>query len=175
MAGNKNSGRKSTYDEVTARRICEDIASGRNLSDVCRQAWAPSRATIHKWFGEHEDFRRMVDAARILGCHVIAEEIISISDEEVKDSAEASRQRTRCENRRWLVGKLYPQMFGDKVSIDVTQKGDARESEKRADERLLRESMRLGIAVNPLLIEGTAVRIRAPIAAETEHDVFTKD
>jgi terminase small subunit-like protein len=190
MPGNKNSGRTSTYSEVIARRLCEDISSGRSLADVTRQAWAPSRATVHRWCKDHPEFLAMLDAARELGADALADQILSIADEDVKDSAQASRQRNRIDARRWLSGVIAPRKYGNKLNLDVNVKADPRESERRvalADARLerfgRRDAMRALIAelpdgpareqllqlhpeaapyVPPLLIEGSATRIPDP-------------
>ncbi len=143
MAGNSRSGRKSEYSEVTARRICETIATGRSLSDVCREKWAPGRATVHRWESSHPDFAQAIEDARTIACDILAEECLSISDETVDDSAAASRQRTRIEARHWLISKIRPKKYGDKLAVDLNVKGDPREAERRANEKLTQADIRL--------------------------------
>ena len=169
--GNRNSGRKTTYTEVMARRICEDISTGRTLADVCRMAYAPSRATVHVWSKAFPDFAEAIEAARLDGADAVADEIISIADEPVKDAAQASRQRNRIDARRWVLSKVRPAKYGDQMKIQIDVRADAREAETKADARLLRESMKAGVAVNPMFIEGVALRIRE----QPEDNIFNDE
>lgn len=144
MAGKPGrSGRKSEYDEVTARRLCETIATGRSLADVCREPWAPNRATVNRWEHANPDFAAAIYDARTVACDELADQCISISDEPVKDSAAASRQRMRIEARHWMISKVRPKQYGDQIRVDMNVKGDPREAERRATEALALADTRL--------------------------------
>jgi hypothetical protein len=127
---------KTMYTGTLGKRICAEIASGRSMSEVCRLKWAPGYTTLKEWVKRYPAFAADIDQARLDGCDAIADQLLTISDEVVSDSAEASRQRVRIEARRWLISKLHPR-YADKVSMDLNVKGDARQAEVLADQVIL--------------------------------------
>ena len=55
----------------------------------------------------------------------MAEEIIQIGDSDIlinglPDNALVQRNRLMCDNRKWLLSKLLPRQFGDKVTQELT-------------------------------------------------------
>jgi hypothetical protein len=115
----------------------------------------------------------MLNVARELGADALADEVKSISDEEVKDSAQASRQRNRIEARRWLAGVIAPRVYGNKLDLAVSVSGDAREAERRADARFLRIT---GTPVESvgLIIEGTSTRLPDHVPVEIKQKVLSE-
>jgi hypothetical protein len=69
--------------------------------------------------------------AREIGYQKMAEEVIEISDEEVIgpdgyiDNGAVQRARLRAESRKWLLSKMLPKQFGDKVTQEITGDPDA--------------------------------------------------
>jgi hypothetical protein len=63
--------------------------------------------------------------ARSNGHELMAEEIIEIGDSDIlvnglPDNALVQRNRLMCDNRKWLLSKLLPRQFGDKVTQELT-------------------------------------------------------
>jgi len=62
--------------------------------------------------------------ARLLGLDRMAEEVIEISDapilfEGVPDNALVQQARLRSDNRKWMLSKMLPKQFGDKVEASI--------------------------------------------------------
>ena len=60
--------------------------------------------------------------ARELGWDAIAEEIIEIADTPCETQVEVSQARNRIDSRRWLLSKIAPKKYGDR--LDVSHSAD---------------------------------------------------
>ena len=128
-------GRKTEYNEEIAETICYLIAtSSKGLNTICREAEnLPSASTVYKWLSEQKEFSERYARAREMQADLMADEILEISDDTSKDtyytdsgahanSEWISRSRLRVDSRKWLMSKLSPKKYGDK--LDLTSKDE---------------------------------------------------
>lgn len=137
----KRVGRPSGYNLELAIEICDAIAeNGKGLRTLCAENdhW-PSVTTILSWLIKHEEFQTLYARAKELQAEHMAEEILDISDEENGDAyieydkdgnpvakldgQAVQRSKLRVDTRKWLMAKLAPRKYGDK--LDVTSGGEA--------------------------------------------------
>ena len=128
-------GRKSTFNQDTADRICERLAGGESLSAICLSDDMPPRKTVSQWVEDNKQFSACYARAREIGYDLMAEEILVISDDSKHDvevdengqkrmNAEyVARSRLRVDTRKWLLAKMLPKKYGDRVEQHHT--GDA--------------------------------------------------
>lgn len=124
-------GRETTYTQEIADRICEQLATGRTLRDVCRDEGMPPESTVRLWALRDENgFSAQYADARQIGYMCMADEVLEIADDGKNDWMErnvedapgwvingehVSRSRLRLDTRKWLLSKALPKIFGDKV------------------------------------------------------------
>lgn len=128
----KKVGRPSIYSTQLALTICEAMASGKSLKQVCEQDGMPAYSTVRKWELENAEFAALSTRAREIGCHVMAEECIEIADDGRNDwmlandeenagykfnGEHAQRSKLRIETRMRLIGKWMPKVYGDKMAL----------------------------------------------------------
>lgn len=128
-------GRPSDYNEDIAARICLALSEGQSLRAVCRQDWAPDLTTIWKWIGKHPEFVTQYTRAKQEGLEALAEDIMDIADNGTNDWMEKNdpdnpgwrvngdhikRAQLRIDSRKWVLSKLCPKKFGDKVTQEVS-------------------------------------------------------
>lgn len=118
--------------------ICESIRDGLSLKKTCTGENMPPRSTVLLWLEQHEDFYELYTRARIISTEAMADDILEISDDASNDYVEDSymngrtpgyqvnseninRSKLRVETRKYLMGKLQPKKYGDK--IDLTTNG----------------------------------------------------
>ncbi len=92
--------------------ICEQISAGHALEAICLQELMPNIQIVRRWLANDPAFKgRVLDAMRV---HALTEgiKLIEIADD-VNHSVQ--RQRLRINTRQWLLGKLEPEAFGDRV------------------------------------------------------------
>jgi len=123
-------GRPAIYSPELAAEVCRRIAEGESLRQVCRDESMPSRTTVLKWAREIKEFAVQYVRAREDLLEHWAEEILEISDDGSRDYiggqvAEGvtavdhdhiSRSRLRVDSRKWLLSKLAPKKYGDRVT-----------------------------------------------------------
>lgn len=138
MGDTKAKGRPSEYTQEIADLFCELIANGDSLRTACAAKNMPSPATIFKWMRENDIFLKQYEKATQERTEAMAEELLDIVDDGSndymvktgKDGSESwvlngeniQRSRLRADTRKWLMAKMKPKKYGDK--IDVTSDGD---------------------------------------------------
>jgi hypothetical protein len=123
-------GRPSSYNEATGQAICERLANGESLRKICSDAGMPVQSTVFKWIADNEAFAKQYASARETQMEVMAEEILAIADDstndtmtvkrgdsekDVADNEWINRSRLRVDTRKWLMSKMAPKKYGDKV------------------------------------------------------------
>jgi hypothetical protein len=127
-------GRPSKYNEKIAAEICAGIAQGRSLRSICADEEMPVLSTVMLWLRHHREFSEQYDRSRLDRCDAFAEEILEISDDASEDyiegergtvgnSAAVNRSKLRVDTRKWLMSRMLPKKYGDKV--EQTLRGDS--------------------------------------------------
>jgi hypothetical protein len=114
-------GRPTLKTPELCKEICERMAEGETLTNICRDADMPAWTAVHDWKQADESFRQALTRAREQQAEVWAEEIMSISDDDLPTHEAIGRARLRMQSRQWLAGKYNPQ-FADKptqVGVNV--------------------------------------------------------
>lgn len=131
-------GRPPTaYTEERAARICDLLAEGVSLTDVCKEVGVP-RSLVHRWVvDDHEGFAARYARARHIMALGWADELMHIADDRsrdykvneegkmVPDYDVIQRSRLRVDTRKWILAKMLPKVYGDKVIAEVTGKDGA--------------------------------------------------
>lgn len=120
------------------QEICERIATGESVRRICMDKHMPADKTIYRWLycqttgpdDPREMFREAYRRARLDMLTTWANDIIDISDglmpvgEEERQGGETekdrqhrltNRDRLRVETRKWVMSRVKPEMWGDKV------------------------------------------------------------
>lgn len=130
-------GRKDSYTQKIADEICERIAQGEPLRQICRDEGMPAWRTVYDWINKYEDFSTAIARARELGYDAIAEETLDIADEGTNDWMEklgadgqpigwqlngehVQRSKLRIETRLKLLAKWSPKKYGDKQQVEMS-------------------------------------------------------
>ena len=96
--------------------LCEEIASGKALKDVCLMSGMPKRPTVYQWFSEYPEFKDMYTRAREERADLLADEILLIADTE----DDPNKARVRIDARKWWAAKVNPKSYGDKADLNVS-------------------------------------------------------
>jgi hypothetical protein len=122
----------TVYSEALAREIIAEAAvCPRSVEWMCaaHPHW-PCSATIHNWKASKPEFRNAFGEARRRLADVLAFQAVEIADDGsgdarvierkdgssfvIQDQEFAARSKLRTEVRRWLAGKLAPEVYGDR-------------------------------------------------------------
>jgi hypothetical protein len=146
------------YNSEAADRVCELLIEGLSLRKICEMEGMPSRRAIFYWLEKNEEFRQRYELARGLQAEAMSHELLEIADDSSKDfiitedgrevvNHEAiNRSRLRVDTRKFLMSKLLPRKYGDKIQVDggVDIEADALSAEEFAERmrQEIRESFR---------------------------------
>lgn len=134
--GCKTSGRPSSFSQEIADTICERLSNGETLTRICQDENMPARITVYRWVGAHKEFGSAYARARELQMDSWADELVDISDEGSNDWMERKhgdddtsswvvngeavrRSALRVDTRKFLMAKIAPKRFGDKLEVDL--------------------------------------------------------
>ena len=117
-------GRPTKYTEELVAEICDRVANGTPLREICREEDKPSWVTFYNWLCADNELSLRFARSRELGTDAIAEDAIAILDtipERIDggrmDSAYVQWQRNRVEYRLKLLAKWNPKRYGDKTIL----------------------------------------------------------
>ncbi len=121
----------SRYTEALADEICDRLAGGEGLIAICRDAHMPSEACVRLWVkDDREGFAARYAQAREVQYGRMADEILEVADDGMNDwmkredpenpgyslnGEHVTRSRLRVDSRKWLLSKLLPKQFADKI------------------------------------------------------------
>lgn len=125
MATKKNTGanpvgRPSKFTQTLADNICERIANGESLRNICRDAAMPNQDTVHSWLNKDKEFSEQYTRARARQEDSYFEDLIEIADCVVPDAAEVAKARVQIDARKWVLSRMNPKKYGDKVQTELS-------------------------------------------------------
>lgn len=137
MATNKQLVKSPTQMAVAVKRsresimadVCELLSEGKSLTATCKLVSDAKVQTVLDWVKNYPELAGQYTHARETGYALLADEIVSISDEScveakydgediklVLDSTAVARNRLRVDTRKWMLSKMLPKVYGDKVT-----------------------------------------------------------
>jgi hypothetical protein len=121
-------GRPSDYTPELAALICSRVAENeRGLTGVCEADDMPHRSTVYAWLSLHKSFSDSYARACEARAFQMADDILKIADDGSNDTyvdgdgnehvnADViQRSRLRVDTRKWLMARLLPKKFGERV------------------------------------------------------------
>ena len=106
-------GRPTLKTPELCAEICRRVAEGGPLKNICRDPNMPAWTTVHDWRHADETFRKELAKAREQQAEAWADEMLSISDDDLPTHEAIGRARLRMQSRQWLAGK-YNATYADK-------------------------------------------------------------
>lgn len=114
------------FSRATADRLLAEIEDGASLRAAC-EAVALPRRTIRSWIERRPAFAAAFRAASALRLETVADEIIDLAAqaqaiaagaEDKKANAMVNALRVEIDSKKWLLSKLMPERFGDRLTMN---------------------------------------------------------
>lgn len=118
------------YSKKLGAEICRLVSENYRLNQIEVMPGMPDRVTIWRWRTDHPEFAEKYTAAWECLGQQMQDEILAIADDGKNDWMEredgskewnrehSMRSRLRVDTRKWLMGKLWPKKFGDKLELE---------------------------------------------------------
>src|SRR6266404_7464278 len=125
-------GRPSDYTPELASLICARMAQGESVRSICRDEEMPATSSIFLWLSRHKEFSEQYARALEARTNAMSEEILEFSDDGKNDTYEdgdgntstnhdvIARSRLRVDTRKWLMARMAPKKYGDKLQQEVS-------------------------------------------------------
>jgi len=151
-----------------ARELITMVANGRTLKSACKEkgfntaAFYARRAVDVAITGEYARAREMFD-------ETLEDDALEIADDPYLEPHE---KRIRIETRHKHLAANRQAKWGNKVHLDVNVKGDPREAERKADERLLRLSSDPAVPLLTQVIDAEVISVRTTADKQSAGDIL---
>lgn len=131
-------GRPSIYTQAVADDVISRIEKGQSVRFIGDEEGLPCSNTIHEWVKNIPEFAERYARAKESYADSVFEELLEISDDSRNDWIERetqkgsfitlndeaiSRARLRVDTRKWMLSKLSPKKYGEKLEIDASVAG----------------------------------------------------
>lgn len=103
-------------------QLLELMAAGVPLTQAC-ELTGVAKCMVYKWAARDRLFAARYMEARVAQAWAISEELLEIADNVPADVAEVAKARIRIDTRKWLLSKVIPRIFGDKLEVTQDIKG----------------------------------------------------
>jgi hypothetical protein len=141
MSGKKKPSPYITYTDDLAEQICLRISQGESLLKICKSEDMPNYSSVMRWIQSKDDFRNNYARAKEIYEDYIFELIREVAEnqeigETVKESVSGDHESTeitradmiahrrlKIDSYKWMLGKMRPKKYGDKIEVDSTIKG----------------------------------------------------
>ncbi len=113
--------------KITADKVFNEMRQGLSAYKACLKVGVP-QSTLNHWLNDDAELAADYARAREELHEFIAAEIVAIADAPVPsnekgglDPGAIQKQRLQVDTRKWLLSKLAPKKYGDKIEVS----GDA--------------------------------------------------
>jgi len=92
----------------------------------------PSTTAVFRWIasGKYDGFRQLYEASMQIRLETLGDGLIELADAPIErnaagaiDSAAVQMRRLQIETRRWILSKLLPRKYGDRMGLDHQGEG----------------------------------------------------
>ena len=118
---------KVTYQPIfepeKAERFVVLIGHGVPVNDAAAAAGINPASTIYWWVVQVPEFARAYLEACQAKCMKWADQLVSLADECPADIPSVAKCRQQIDVRKWMLSKIVPKVFGEKLQVNHDVKG----------------------------------------------------
>jgi hypothetical protein len=131
----KPNGRPDTFSQVKVDQIVDRVSGHESLRAICLDVGVPL-TTFLRWVADRPELSAQYTRAKQMQAELLASEILEIADDGRNDTyvdAESGEERTdhdviarsklRVDTRKWVLSKMLPKVYGDKIVSEVKVTG----------------------------------------------------
>jgi hypothetical protein len=134
--GKPGSGSQLVYSHTVAEEICDRIANGETLHEICSDPHMPSQTVVRQWrVDDVHGFSDRYQRARQEQTHTYVDQIMTIADDGRNDwmarndpdnpgwamnGEHIARSRMRIDTRKWYASKILPKLYGERIDATVS-------------------------------------------------------
>lgn len=100
--------------------ICQQLANGENIKDICKTPGFPTLSVFSKWMQDPE-FKGRVSEARAMRAEVLKEEVLYQADQaiaEAEPEQSVAARKLKVDALKWVASVDSPDRFGNKTKVE---------------------------------------------------------
>ena len=110
--------RPSEYSETKAEAICDRIAEGEYLTDICALKEFPDYTTVRRWIARYPEFAKSIARAGEDQADYFRWRISKLNDSMTAENWQFVNAQIH--NIQWIMGKVKQRAYGDKSQVSLT-------------------------------------------------------
>ncbi len=117
------SQRYTESDKLVEANKVVALVPTMSMRKACKKSGV-SMTSFHRWIVDNAELRKQYVHARSLYHEQLADEILTISEEKIgtdwqgkTDNGKVQQNRLRIDSRKWLLSKLAPKKYGDRLTV----------------------------------------------------------
>lgn len=103
--------------EKQKQTLLQGLTDGLSLRKACEQADIQAPSNVLFWCEQDPAFAEQYARARDIGWRMLADDLHEVADD---TSIPADHRRIMVDTRKWMLSKMLPKIYGDK--LDITAK-----------------------------------------------------
>lgn len=104
------------FSEIIANILCQKIAEGGSLTNICKDKNMPNFSTVSKWRRMNPDFDAAIKYAMQERAHAYHDKAIRIA-ESTESKDEATVNKLKVDTFKWAAEKGDPDQFGNRTKV----------------------------------------------------------
>jgi len=121
-------GRPVAFDQTQANKVCDALAAGETLTEICKREGMPKPNLVRTWAGTNPLFALQYNRARVEQTRAWSDQIVTLADDGAADYKEVQKRhgtqlvydrqhvdrvRLRIETRKWIMAKINKAEYGE--------------------------------------------------------------
>ena len=115
-------GRPTHFSAALGAKICQRVALGESMREICADKSMPNRDTVLDWQHKRDDFREELAKARENRADARADRIDAYLAELKAGKLDPQSCRVLVDGEKWLASKEKPSRYADKVDVTSDSK-----------------------------------------------------
>ena len=108
--------RQTSYTDTLADEICDLLAAGKSLVQICQRDNMPNRSTVLRWMQDKADFAAKIARAREGGqADYLLDDISRIEDAVEAGAMPPDAARVLISSKQWRAAKLAEEVRGENL------------------------------------------------------------
>lgn len=106
------------FDPDIAEEICQLVADGKNLNQICKREDLPSRSHVYKWRTHVPEFEDNYIKAREMRADSRLDQMDDLIERMINGDVDSNTARVAIDAWKWQAGKERPKYYGNQVGND---------------------------------------------------------
>jgi len=115
--------------------IFKGILEGRSVKSLCTELQIPFN-WVFDYALKDPEFHKKMQKTREYAAHLTVDDLLHIADD-AKTMAEVQRAKVQSENIKWSAGKLMPEIYGERIELNMNHHLDLSSVLLAAENRVL--------------------------------------